>query len=116
MERYIYRIESIESWAIISHPKGSGLILGELSTEGFIHCSNRETLLLPANKYYKGRTDLVVLEIDTAKIDAEIRYEDLKGSGIAYPHVFSPININAVERVLDFPCNEDGSFSLPILF
>lgn len=113
MERYIYRIESIKSWTSISHPKGSGLIVGELSSEGFIHCSNRETLLLPANKYYRGRADLVVLEIDAMKVDAEIRYEDLKGSGIAYPHVFGEISINAVRRVIAFPCDDNGIFSFP---
>jgi uncharacterized protein (DUF952 family) len=113
--KYIYRIESNQSWNDIVQSNGTKQIMGEIPTEGFIHCSDRDTLLLPANKYYQGRKDLVVLEIDTEKVIAEIKYEDLKGSGTAYPHVFAPININAVIRVIDFPCDYDGIFSLPAL-
>ncbi len=84
-----------------------------IETEGFIHCSTKEQLLFPANGMFKGQTDLILLEIDSEKVTHQIVYEDCYESGIAFPHIYGSLNIDAVTATIPFPPNSDGSFSLP---
>jgi uncharacterized protein (DUF952 family) len=39
--------------------------------------------------------------------------EDLYRANEKFPHVYGPIPVHAVFDVVPFPCDEDGSFSLP---
>ena len=50
-----------------------------LPPEGFIHCSTPEQVIQVANARFRGRTDLLLLTIDTDKVGPEIRYENLEG-------------------------------------
>ena len=84
-----------------------------LASEGFIHCSTIAQLLTPANAMFHGQTDLVLLCIDPQKVDADIVYEDCYESGTAFPHIYGSLAPEAVVSIVDFPANEDGSFSLP---
>ncbi len=84
-----------------------------LDTEGFIHCSYDSQVLLPANALFSGRDDLVLLAINPEKLKSDLVIEDSYNSGTAFPHVYGPIEVDAVYRVVDFPSNSDGQFSLP---
>lgn len=84
-----------------------------LDSEGFIHCSTPEQVLKPANEMFHGRSDLILLVLDPAKVQADIVYEDCYETGMAFPHIYGPINLDAVINVVDFPPNPDGPFSLP---
>ncbi len=86
-----------------------------LESEGFIHCSTLEQVLGPANSYYRGQHGLVLLCIDPEQVQAPIVYEDCYESGQAFPHIYGPLNLEAVTAVLDFPPNADGTFTLPPL-
>lgn len=83
--------------------------------EGFIHLSRREQILRPANLLYHGRTDLCLLVIDPARLDGEVVMErGSHGEAELFPHLYGRLNIDAVDRVIEFPCNEDGAFTLPV--
>jgi len=84
-----------------------------LNDEGFIHCSNPEQVLGPANAYYRGQDDLVLLVIDPGLVDADILYEDSYNSGTRYPHIYGRLPWAAVSDVVDFPVNKDGGFDKP---
>lgn len=84
-----------------------------LDREGFIHCSTVAQVLLPANALYHGREGLVLLCIDADRVEATVVYEDCYQSGQAFPHIYGPLNVDAVVKVVDFPPGADGSFSLP---
>lgn len=94
-----------------------------LETEGFIHCSTEKQVLHVANAFYQGRQDLVLLVIDKTKLDTELKWEPPAGPpapGISesdsFPHIFGPINLNAVVSVLDLGADPaSGAFSLPPL-
>ncbi len=86
-----------------------------LDSEGFIHCSTAAQVLTPANDFYHGQTGLVLLVIDAAKVKPTIVYEDCYETGQKFPHIYGPLDVDAVIRVVDFPPNADGSFSLPEL-
>ena len=68
-----------------------------LATEGFVHASPREQLVRVANKFYAQVSDLRLLEIDTGKVAAEIRWEPATGG--LYPHIYGPLNVDAVVSV-----------------
>jgi len=87
-----------------------------LDTEGFIHCSTAEQVHRPANALCRGRTDLVLLEIDEARLPAPPRYEPGDPADPAaecFPHVYGPIPVTAVVAVHRFAPGPDGTFSLP---
>lgn len=84
-----------------------------LASEGFIHCSMREQVIATANRIFKGRRDLVLLSVDTARVKSEIRYENLEGGANLFPHIYGALAIAAVTAVNDFPPRDDGLFELP---
>lgn len=83
-----------------------------LESDGFIHCSTIEQTVDVANYLFKGQNDLVLLCIDSDKVGAEIIYEDLYETGKLFPHIYGPLNIDAVTKVISFPPNSDGTFDL----
>lgn len=106
----ILHITSEETWRR-SQRRGRHLD-PSLEIEGFIHCSSASQVLQPANALYSGRHDLVLLRIDADRLEMGVVHEDTYGHG-AFPHVYGPINLDAVTGVVRFPPDEDGSFSLP---
>ncbi len=71
-----------------------------LEQEGYIHCSFPDQVAATADRYYSGRDDVVVLVIDTARLGVEVRVEDLRDTGIEFPHIYGPIPIEAVVEVV----------------
>ena len=84
-----------------------------LATEGFVHCSDPEQVLLPARALFAGRRDLSLLVVDVARLSGELVYEDCYTSGMEFPHVYAPIERDAVVAVFAFPPEADGGFALP---
>ena len=82
-----------------------------LASEGFIHCSTPQQVIPVANRLFRNRHDLVLLQIDTAHVDAAIRYENLEGGTELYPHIYGPLPVSAVVRATPFPPDADGAFS-----
>ncbi len=80
-----------------------------LATEGFIHCSYAGQVAWVANSFYRDQAGLCVLAIDPTKLTSAVRDED-PGIGQKFPHVFGPINPDAVIDVLDLQRGPDGSW------
>ncbi|WP_285506102.1 DUF952 domain-containing protein [Actinokineospora sp. NBRC 105648] len=87
-----------------------------LPGEDFVHCSDPGTVHLPATRLFAGRTDLLLLEIDPARLGVPLRWEagapPIPG-GPWFPHVYGPIPAAAVVAVHEFPPGPDGAFDLP---
>jgi uncharacterized protein (DUF952 family) len=81
--------------------------------DGFIHCCQAEMIEHVGNDYYRGEKGLALLAIDPRAVNAEIKYEDTVGGGFAFPHIYGPLNVDAVRAVIDFSPNPDGSFNIP---
>ena len=112
MESVVFHIISRDSW---HEAQGHGTYVPDgYDHEGFIHLSGRAQILRPANLLYRGRNDLVLLEINSSALRAELRYEPgSHGEDELFPHLYGPLNIDAVVGVHDFPCQPDGSFTMP---
>ncbi len=85
-----------------------------LSDQGFIHCSYPHQVIRVANMVYRGQRGLVLLHIDPDRLDSRVVEED-GGDGELYPHVYGPINLDAVVKVERLEPGDDGSFTLPDL-
>ena len=94
----------------------------EFDDHGFIHCSTPEQVLLVANALFRGKLDLVLLVIDEGKLKSPVRWEPADASqgrlpGFAqnavFPHVYGPINLDAVVRTVSLDPTATGSFVLP---
>ena len=73
-----------------------------LAEEGFIHASTAEQVPLVAGTYYRGVPDLVLLVIDAERVRPELRYEHVPGQEDPYPHIYGPLNLNAVIETRPF--------------
>ena len=83
-----------------------------LAEEGFIHCSQDEAQMLAvANRLYSGIDGLLMLEVDTGRLSWPVRQE-LSRSGGIYPHIYGPLNTDAVARVWAMRVGADGGFYL----
>jgi uncharacterized protein (DUF952 family) len=72
----------------------------DLATEGFIHCSTPEQLPWVAETFCKGQAGLVVLRIDTEKLKPPLKWENPHEPLKLFPHVYGPINLDAVVEVV----------------
>ena len=83
-----------------------------LDIEGFIHFSRAEQVQGTANNYYRGQQGLVLLKVVVTKLTAVLKWED-SGEDI-FPHLYGPLNLDAVVDVEDFPPDPDGGFIYPV--
>ena len=85
-----------------------------LPTQGYIHCSPRHYLHEVATALARGRTDLVVLEVDESLLRGTTVWEDgdpPHPDGMQFPHVYGPIPVGAVTTVRELVPQSDGSFA-----
>jgi uncharacterized protein (DUF952 family) len=77
--------------------------------DGFIHCTDGdENLLHVANLFYRqDPREFVVLTVEVDRVSSEIKYED---PGNIYPHIYGPLNTNAVVGLRTAERSEDGEF------
>jgi uncharacterized protein (DUF952 family) len=107
----IYHITQVQSWQAAGET-GSYVPPG-FKSDGFIHCCAADQIAEVGNRYFRGETDLVLLCIDPQRVAGEVRTEDLTRRGIAYPHIYGPLDVAAVLAVLQFPPEPDGTFKPP---
>ncbi len=79
--------------------------------EGFVHCSTREQIARTAARFFSGRSGLVILCIEAARLGVQLRYEGADDE--TFPHCYGAIPLDAIVAVIDFPCRPDGAFELP---
>lgn len=75
-----------------------------LETEGFIHCSFADQLAGVIKRYYKGEKRLIILEIDTERLMSRMIKEPSTNNEI-YPHIYGPINRDAIVGIKERKIN-----------
>ena len=81
-----------------------------LATEGFIHCSTAEQVVWVDNNPFRGRQDFVLLHIDSDRLSAPVKYENLEGGTQLFPHIYGPVNLDAIDDVTPFHSDGRGAF------
>jgi uncharacterized protein (DUF952 family) len=118
MTETITHLASNEVW--LAAVKEGLYYADSLSTEDFIHCSKPSQIVGVANTFYHGQRGLVLLVIDPSKLEAVLKWEPPAEpeptharEGELFPHIYGPLNLDAVIEVLSFEPDEDGIFTLP---
>jgi uncharacterized protein (DUF952 family) len=105
--RRVYHLVPHSVWEAASGPVYSA---PSLATEGFIHCSNVDQVAGSANRFYAKQDALVLLEIDVGRLSCPLRDEP-SGSGELFPHIYGPIEREAVVQVHTLVRGPDGRWA-----
>ncbi|MDG4791150.1 DUF952 domain-containing protein [Micromonospora sp. WMMD1102] len=83
-----------------------------LADEGFIHASRRGQVLGVAEAAYSDAGPLLLLRIDPDRLSSPVR-DDEVAPEIVFPHIYGPLNLDAVVEVAPLARTADGRFVLP---
>ena len=92
-----------------------------LLTEGFIHCSTLAQVLPVANNFYKDQDGLLLLTIEDTLLSSDLKWEPPSGGtpppgvpeGDPFPHIYGPINLDAVVNTSDLIRDSNNEWILP---
>jgi len=94
---HIFHITEQSTWdGVQENPLYEG---GSLKSDGFIHCCLFDQIEDVLGNWFAGKHRLVILEIDAKKMTSPVKYENFEGGSETFPHVYGPINIDAVVNV-----------------
>lgn len=113
----IYHVVPSAVWTTATGPTYAP---DSLAGEGFVHCSPDEaTTLAVVNAFYRDAPGpLLVLALDEARLTARVEWEAAAPApppGVSgetlFPHVFGPLDRDAVDHVLEVRFDEGGRAS-----
>ncbi|MFD0634388.1 DUF952 domain-containing protein [Catenulispora yoronensis] len=84
-----------------------------LEEQGFIHASTTVQVAGVANAFYAdlAAEDLVVLVIDTDRLTAELKYDPVPGAAEPFPHIYGPLNVDAVVGLAELGRDAEGRYT-----
>lgn len=86
-----------------------------LDEVGFVHLLAPGQVHLPANRLYRGRSDLVLLVCDPALLGSPIRWEPgvpTDPESMLFPHLYGPLPVAAVARTMPYRPDTEGVFAV----
>lgn len=106
-EHVTYHLVPAEIWESQMFEKS--YLPERFAEEGFIHCTDTiEELVAVGNRYYRpDPRPFLVLAIDCDLVAADIVYED---SRQIFPHIYGPLNTDAVLSMQHVVRASDGAF------
>jgi uncharacterized protein (DUF952 family) len=103
----VYKICHRESWARAQR-EGSLAPSADDARDGFIHLSTRAQLEGTLQRHFSGQRDLLLLAVHTARLPAgSLRWEVSRG-GEHFPHLYGPLDVGAVRRVMELQSSAQG--------
>lgn len=73
-----------------------------LNDQGFIHCCTEGQLAGVVQQWFTGEKDLLIMEIDPERLKSKLLFENLEGGQEQFPHIYGPVNPEAIVAVDDF--------------
>jgi len=105
----IYHLTTQQAWTAAL--QAGAYTANSLAEQGFIHCSRIDQVERVANELYRGMADLVLLEIDRARLHVEVRWEPgADHPEEIFPHLYGALDPEAVIRILPLSPNAEGAF------
>lgn len=79
---------------------------------GFIHATNPDQTAAMLNRRFKQRNDLLLLLVNVDKIRSEVKFEPtLSGTPGLFPHIYGPLNVDAVYKIVQPTKNKAGDYA-----
>jgi uncharacterized protein (DUF952 family) len=109
---------------VATHADWSGALLDDayrtstlgktVDDEGYIHCSRYFQIDDVLQRYY-GDCDsrLTLLTINARRLHVPWRLDAVPGEAMSFPHVYGPLNLDAVIAATPITRHEDGAFAFP---
>ena len=79
--------------------------------DGFIHFSSEEQVKETLKKYYLNQKNLMLLKVDTLKLDHLIWEQTSDGN--MFPHLYSPLELSNIIEESEITLKDDGYHLLP---
>lgn len=106
-----WKIEDRATWqAALATGSYDGSALDR--ADGFIHLSTAAQVRETALKWFAGRVDLVLAQIDLTPLGDTVKFEASRG-GALFPHVYGPLPASSVLVTHDLPPDGQGGFVFP---
>jgi uncharacterized protein (DUF952 family) len=111
--RFIYKICPQSHWRAAEADgvfRGSAVDLAD----GYIHFSTAEQAVETAAKHFTGQEDLVLLQVESARLGDHLKWEPSRG-GALFPHLYGELFVSAVNKAEPLPLGPDGRHRFPPL-
>ena len=108
--KFIYKICTKSE---LKEIKNKGQLTGSKKDleDGYIHFSGEEQVESTLKKFYSNQKDLILLKVDTLKLD-HLLWEQAS-DGNMFPHLYSSLDITNVVDEFEIILADDGSHKLP---
>ena len=105
----VFKVCEEDDW---ESTKNEDFFLGSKAdrSDGFIHFSTSEQLEETLEKYFKLKSPLYLLEVNTD--DVELVWEISRNNQL-FPHLYSPLPLNMVSRVYKIFIDNEGKHIIP---
>lgn len=108
----LFHITTKEDWK--QYNKRGSYEPESLEEEGFIHCSTGEQVEETANRLFDDQDEILLLIIDGNMFREDIKYERIEDSGDKFPHLYCPLNTNAIIDKISVKAEDDGTFDISV--
>ena len=111
--KFIYKICTKSE---LLEAKSKGQLTGSKKDleDGYIHFSAKDQVQGTHKKYYLNQKDLILLKVDTLKLNHLIWEQASDGN--MFPHLYSKLDISNVVGEFDIVLSEDANHILPSVF
>ncbi len=108
--KYIFKIVDIDEW---KKAKDSGTYSGSSKDieDGFIHFSGEDQVKGTLEKYYSKQKNLVLLKVETLKLDHLIWEQTSDGN--MFPHLYSSLDLSNVVDEFKINLTDNEVHKLP---
>jgi len=108
--KYIFKIVDIDEW---KKAKDSGTYSGSSKDieDGFIHFSGEDQVKGTLEKYYSKQENLVLLKVETLKLDHLIWEQSSDGN--MFPHLYSSLDLSNVVDEFKINLTDNEVHKLP---
>ena len=108
--KYIFKIIDVKEWQKV---KQSETYLGSSKDieDGYIHFSGEDQVKGTLEKYYSKQENLVLLKVETLKLDHLIWEQASDGN--MFPHLYSSLDLSNIVDEFEINLTDKGIHELP---
>jgi len=109
----VYKICPAQAWDA-ARSTGQFAGYGDDLASGFIHFSTADQVETTASKHFAGLDGLVLVAVAADRLGAALKWEPSRG-GALFPHLYGPLNLNAVLWTQPLPLGASVVHAFPEL-